>query len=80
MAGWSLQGLGRNSNNVQRDLTTVHERVRFQRLDVALRALPREDMRRAAWTNLDAFSTTWVSCWPSADCRVSNAELVEIAA
>eukprot|EP00973_Karenia_brevis_P049918 6931899-Karenia_brevis.AAC.1 len=37
-------------------------------------------MRRAAWTNLDAFSTTWVSCWPSADCRVSNAELGEIAA
>jgi hypothetical protein len=61
-------------------LTCLRENARFQQLDVALRALPAGDMRRATWMNLDKFSTTWVSVWPSADCRVSNAEFVEITA
>ena len=34
---------------------------------------------RAAWQNLDRFSTTWVSAWPSPDCRVTSSEFSEIA-
>ena len=37
-------------------------------------------MRRAAWTNLDKFGTTWVTAWPSVDCRLSNAEFGEVVA
>eukprot|EP00973_Karenia_brevis_P008128 1100761-Karenia_brevis.AAC.1 len=37
-------------------------------------------MRHAAWVNLDSLSTTWVTVCPSPDCRLANAELVEVAA
>eukprot|EP00973_Karenia_brevis_P005671 774339-Karenia_brevis.AAC.1 len=74
------RGAGRGSQSVQRDLTQLREGARFQRLDVALRALPGGDMRRAAWTNLDGFSTTWVSVWPCRACRLNNREFAEVAA
>eukprot|EP00973_Karenia_brevis_P049528 6871684-Karenia_brevis.AAC.1 len=76
----SACGAGKGSANLQKDLTRLREKARFQRLDVAIRALPSDDFRRAAWTNVDAFSTTWVSAWPSSDCYVSNDEFAEIAA
>eukprot|EP00973_Karenia_brevis_P018715 2566409-Karenia_brevis.AAC.1 len=57
MLGMPAQAAGHGSENVQKDLTRVRERTRFQRLDIAIRNLPLGDMRRAAWTNLDAFST-----------------------
>ena len=53
----------------------------IQHLDLrfnALRALPADDYRRSAWLNVDRFSTTWVSCWPSSDCALSNAEFGEV--
>eukprot|EP00973_Karenia_brevis_P023546 3242414-Karenia_brevis.AAC.1 len=59
MLSTPARGAGHQSSQVQRDLTRQRERARFQRLDVAVRALPEGDMRRAAWTNVDAFSTTW---------------------
>ena len=62
---------GRDSHNLQRELTAFREAKRFQQLDVAIRALPLGDMRRAAWTNTDRFSTTWVAAWPSPECRLS---------
>eukprot|EP00973_Karenia_brevis_P061297 8525540-Karenia_brevis.AAC.1 len=36
----SANGAGHGSSNIQKDLTRLRERARFQRLDVALRALP----------------------------------------
>ena len=66
--------------NLRRDFTKLRETSRFNTLDVSIRALPYDDIRRAAWVNCDRFSTTWVSVWPSAECRVSHAEFVEIAA
>ena len=65
---------------VQRELTGIREAARFQRLDVTLRSLPDGDMRRAAWVNSDRFSTTWVSSWPSLDCRVTSSKFAEIVA
>lgn len=41
---------------------------------------PLLDMRRAAWVNTNAFSTAWVTVWPSQGCRLSNAEFSEVAA
>ena len=58
-------------------LTEQREKHRF--LVVRVRALPRSDMHRAAWVNIDKFSTVWVSAWPAKDCYLSNPELAEIA-
>ena len=57
-----------------RALTAQREAIGYQVLDVWIRGLPADDMRRAAWLNLDRFSTTWVSCWPSKDAYLTNAE------
>jgi hypothetical protein len=46
---------------------------------VALRALPPVDARRAAWLNVDRYSTVWVGAWPSLDMWTSEAEFMEIA-
>eukprot|EP00973_Karenia_brevis_P001405 190683-Karenia_brevis.AAC.1 len=59
MLNGPARGAGHGSLTVQRDITRLREAARFQRLDVALRALPAGDMRRVAWTNVDKFSTTW---------------------
>ena len=53
--------------------------MRFQALDVDIRALPAEDVRRTTWLSLDKFSTVWVSCWPSRDAYLSNPEFGEVA-
>ena len=74
------EALGQDVLHFQRELTGLREAARFQQLDVALRALPVEDMRRATWLNLDRFSITWVSVWPAGDCRVTNSQFAEIAA
>eukprot|EP00973_Karenia_brevis_P089769 12399374-Karenia_brevis.AAC.1 len=74
------QCAGSESSHIQKDITRLRERARFQRLDVSIRALPASDFRRAAWVNMDAFSTAWVSTMPSDGCRVSNAEFAEITA
>ena len=41
--------------------------------------IPVADMRRAAWLNLDKFSTTWIPAWPDRDAYLSNAEFGEVA-
>ena len=64
---------------IQRAITQWREKQRFQKLDVDIRALAPGDMRRAAWLNLDRFSTTWVTAWPSDDTILSNPEFREIA-
>ena len=74
------EAAGNGCANLQRELTGLRETSRFRQLDVSIRALPIDDIRRAAWLNMDKFSTVWVSTWPSPDCRVSNAEFSEIAA
>ena len=71
---------GASNDKVQRDLTRVRERVRFQKLDVDVRALPASDMRRLSWLNLDKFSTVWVAAWPSHEVAFSNAEFAEVTA
>ena len=71
---------GAGHDKVQRDLTRVRERVRFQKLDVDVRALPASDMRRLSWLNLDKFSTVWVAAWPSHEVAFSNAEFAEVTA
>ena len=73
-----VEGAGQQCLHLQRELTALRETARFRHLDAALRALPTDDIRRATWLNLDRFSTTWVSAWPSPDCRVSSAEFSEI--
>ena len=76
----AAEAAGAGCTNLRRELTKLRETSRFNALDASIRALPYDDIRRAAWVNCDRFSTTWVSVWPSAECRVSNAEFVEIAA
>ena len=71
---------GEGIDAMQKALTCQREAARFQYLDVTIRALPEGDMRRATWQNLDQFSTVWVSCCPSADCRFANDEFAEVAA
>ena len=70
---------GQNEDRFQRALTAQREAIGYQVLDVWIRGLPADDMRRAAWLNLDRFSTTWVSCWPSKDAYLTNAEFREVA-
>ena len=70
---------GQGVPKLQRALTSQREAIRFQALDVQLRGLPVGDMRRAAWVNLDRFSTTWVTAWPCRDAHLSNAEFMEVA-
>ena len=55
------------------------EALRFQALDVAARALVADDVQRHAWIHLDSFSTAWVTCWPSSEHYMSNAEFGEVA-
>ena len=64
---------------VQRALTRWREYGRFRALDVDLRGLPRSDMRRAAWLNVDRFSTVWVPAWPTSDLHLSTPEFREVA-
>ena len=64
---------------VQRALTKWKEKARMQALDVDIRALPSTDIRKAAWLNVDRFSTVWVSAWPSADFQLSSPEFLEVA-
>jgi hypothetical protein len=73
-------GAGGTSTNLQRDITRQREAVRFQALDVQIRALPAADVRRACWLNLDSFSTAWVSSWPKPELHLSNAEFFEVVA
>ena len=63
---------------VQRAITKQREQQRFNALDAAIRQLPRDDMRRAAWINADRNSTAWVTAWPSGDGYFSNPEFLEI--
>ena len=80
VADADVEAAGAGRANVQRELTSYREIARYRRLDVSIRALPADDVRRTAWVNMDRFSTTWVSTLPTSDCRVTNAEFVEIAA
>ena len=73
-----VQAAGARQDKLQKAITRQRERVRFQHLDVDLRALPADDVRRCAWVNLDRFSTTWVSAWPDRDACLSNAEFGEV--
>ena len=70
---------GHHTYRVQGSLTTAREKCGFQKLDVSIRSLPREDVRRLAWLNVDRFSAAWVSTCPSGDTWLSDAEFVEIA-
>ena len=74
-----VQAAGANVTKLQRSLTVQRGPARFQALDVHIRALPDEDMRRAAWVNLDRFATAWVTALPCNGAFVSNAEFQEIA-
>ena len=70
---------GGSSIMLQKALTAEREAARFQRLDVAIRAPPFGDMRQAAWTNLDRYSTSWIPPWPKNHSYVSNTEFGEVA-
>ena len=70
---------GRGVAKLQRAITAQREARRFQELDVFVRSLAPDDMRHAAWVNLDRFSTTWVTAWPCRDAYLSNAEFMEVS-
>lgn len=72
-------GAGGMSKNLQGDITLQREAVRFQALDVRIRALPANDVRRVCWLSLDSFSTAWVSSWPKQELYMSNAEFFEVS-
>jgi hypothetical protein len=74
-----VEGAGSHTRQLQKALTKEREELRFQQLDVCLRALPPGDMRRMAWVNLDKFSTAWVAAWPDRDAYLTNAEFSEVA-
>ena len=40
--------------------------------------LPHDDIRRAAWLNIDRYTTVWVNAWPSQDMWSSDEEFFEI--
>ena len=71
---------GEGTPHLQRALTRQREAVRFQALDVAYRDLAPGTVPRAAWLNLDKFSTAWVPCWPSADAHLTDGEFSEVTA
>ena len=70
---------GEGQEKMQKALTRQRELAKFQHLDVDIRALQADDMRKRAWTNLDKFSTVWVTAWPDRDAYMSNAEFAEVA-
>ena len=70
---------GAGYSKVQKEITSCKERKRFEALDVEIRALPVEDMRRAAWLNMDRNSTVWVNCWPAGESYLSNPQFLEVA-
>ena len=76
----NAQAAGVGIVKLQKALTRQREQRRFQSLDVSIRALPAGDMRRAAWLNLDRFSTVWVTAMPTREALVTNAEFQEIVA
>ena len=65
--------------SAQKLLTRWREKALFQALDTELRALPSTDMRKAAWLNLDRFSTVWVPAWPTQELQFSSPEFREVA-
>ena len=69
----------RQGKGVQHALTSFREKARFQALDVELRGLAATDMRKAAWLNVDRFSTVWVSAWPTEDLQFSSPEFREMS-
>ena len=73
-------GAGAGVHKVQGAITAQPEKTRFNAFDAMIRALPEAHPQRATWTNLDRFSTTWVSCWPSKDAYLTNGEFGEAAA
>ena len=73
-----VEAAGKRQPKLQKALTRQLERTLFQRLDVAIRALAVDDMRRCSWLNVDRFSTVWVAAWPDADAFLSNAEFAEV--
>ena len=75
----SASKAGENHGRIRNLLTRAVERAACQHVDVTIRALPHADPRRAAWVNVDRYSTAWVACCPTTDLAVTNAELVEIA-
>ena len=52
-------------NHPQRAFTAELELAWFDYLDLAFKALPPDDTARAAWLDLDRFSTQWVTATPS---------------
>ena len=68
-----------DGTKLQNALTKRRELIRFQSLDIDLRSLANDDMRKAAWLNTDRFSTAWVSSWPTPDLTLSNPEFLEVA-
>ena len=74
-----MAAAGANVKKLQHALTVQREQIRFQALDVQIRNLPPQDMRRAAWVNVDRFSTAWVSAWPTHDLQLSNPKFLEVS-
>ena len=49
--------LAENPYKTKSALTRVREKIRYQQLDVDLRALPNTDVRKIAWLNVDKVSS-----------------------
>jgi len=72
-------GSGRSTEEgLQRQLTSQREQVWRDRLHRRIMQLPHGDTRREAWLACDAFSSAWVSSWPSQRDRLTSAEFSEV--
>ena len=78
--GAPAAGAGAGIAKLQHALTKQREDVRFQTLDVAMRELEPGNVAKAAWLNVDKFSTSWVTRWPAPDAYLTDGEFSEVTA
>ena len=67
------------SHRLQHRLTTQLEDAEHDALDIAIRALPACELRRA-WLDCDEFSSQWVGAWPSDEHAIGVVEFPEVMA
>ena len=59
-------------------LTGASKQFRHQELDADIKALALNDVRRAAWFNIDRLGTVWVRACPSEKMRCDETEFAKI--
>ena len=69
-----------SDGRLQHRLTTQLEDAAESSLDETIMGLPYRAQLRHAWLSCDAFSSQWVTAWPSDEHAISHAEFSEVMA